>query len=93
MRHLQLSGKSLTSLKEALQVLDMKEVHLMTFYPTSIAGFLTTCSQTVHLLLPICDVMTLADLKIDERSSFMSPKSMINMHVLADMDELFLRRY
>ena len=40
-----LNGKSQVLLNEALQVLDMKEVHLMTFCPTRMAYLLTACSQ------------------------------------------------
>lgn len=70
MHHFQLCRKSLALLNEALQVLDMKEIHLMTFCSTCMAYLLTVCSQVVHLLLPICDVMTSANLKTEERSSF-----------------------
>ena len=93
MCHFQLSRKSLALLNEALKVMDMKEVHLMTFYPTRMAYLLTACSQAVHLLLPICDVIRSADLKTEGRSSFMSLKSMIIMHVLADMEELLLQKF
>ena len=85
------SRKCLVLLNEALQVLYMKKVPLMTFFPTCVAYLLTICSQAVHLLLPICDIMTSADLKIEEKSSFKSPKSMIIMYVLADMEELLLK--
>ena len=85
--------KRVAVLNEALQVLDMKEVHLITFCPTRMTCLLTACSQVVHFLLPICGVMTSADLKAEERSSVMSPKSMIIMHILADMQELFLKKF
>ena len=93
MYHFQLSGKGLALLNETLQMLGMKKVHLMTFYPTCMTYLPTACLQAVHLQLSICDVMTSADLKTEERSSFMSPKSMIIMHVLADVRELCLKKF
>ena len=90
MYHFQLSGKGLALLNETLQVLGMKKVHLMTFYPTCMTYLPTACLQAAHVQLTICDVMTSADLK---RSSFMSPKSMIIMHVLADVRELCLKKF
>ena len=84
----QLSRKSPALLNEALQVLDMKEVHLMTFGRNRMGYLLNACSQALNLLLP-----TSANLKIEERSSFLSIKSMIIMHVLAEMEELFLKKF
>ena len=93
MRFFQLSRKNLALLNEALQVLNVKEVQLMIFFSINMVYLLTAYLQAVHLVLPICDVMASADLKRGERLSFTSLISMIIMHVLADMEELFLKRF
>ena len=89
MRHFQLSGKSTCILNEALSVMGMKKIHLFSFCPTRMAYLLTCCSQSVTLLIPLCDVLVTLDLKKEQRDYFMSPKSMFVMHILADLDPVF----
>ena len=62
-RHLQISGKSLDLLNEALYVLEMKPLHLMKFCPTRMSYLLTPAAQSVKLLVPICDVLASAGMK------------------------------
>lgn len=93
LRHFQLSGKSTALLNEALDVLEMKSVHMMSFCPTRMSYILTACAQTVVNLVPLCDVISTANLKPEESSSFMSPKGMIILHLLADLESLFLKYY
>ena len=84
LRHFQQSGKSSCLLNEALGMLDMKTVHIMSFCPTRMAYLLYACAQVVDLLLPICDILTSSGIRKDESDIFLSPKSMIIMHLLAD---------
>lgn len=93
LRHFQLSGKSTALLNEALDVLEMKSIHMMTFCPTRMSYLLSAAKQSVNLLAPICDVLATADIKADARDCFMSPKSMIVMHLLADLENVFLKNY
>ena len=93
LRHFQLSGKSTALLNEALDVLDMKSIHMMTFCPTRMSYILSASAKTVALLVPVCDVLATANIKPEERSSFMSPKFMIILHLLADFEDIFLKYY
>ena len=62
--HFQISGKSLDLLNEALHVLEMKSLHLMTFCPIQMSYLLTAAAaQSVKLLVPICDVLASAGMK------------------------------
>ena len=81
LRHFQLSGKSTSLLNDALEVLEMKSIHMMTFCPTRMCYLLSACAQVVNLLVPSCDVLTSAGIKKEERDYILSPKSMIVLHL------------
>ena len=89
LNHLHLSGKSTALLKEAMHNLDMKPVHLVTWCPTRMMHLLIACRQTVENLVPICNVLVSADIKREERASIMSPKFMIMLHLLSDLEVVF----
>ena len=93
LRHFQLSGKSTALLKEALEIMDMKTIHMMTYCPTRISYLLTASTQIVNLLVPLSDVLATANIKEEERSLFMSPKGMILVHLLADLKNIFFKNY
>lgn len=84
--HFRLSRKSLATFNEALDVLEIKPVHLMLFCRTCISYLLTACKQAVNLLLSICDELLFANVKPDERATFMSPKSMFIILSLVDLE-------
>ena len=54
---------------------------------------LTAAAQSVKLLVQVYDILASAGIKPEERDSFMSPKSMIVMHLLADLEAVFLKNY
>ena len=93
LRHFQLSGKSTSLLNNALEVLDLKTIHMMTFCPTRMAYLLSACAQVVKLLVPICDVLTTCGIKEEEREIFLSPKFQIILHILADLEPIFQKDY
>ena len=93
LRHFQQSGKSLAILNDALQFLEMKPVHLMTFCPTRMNYLLQSCDQVAKILVAICDVLATADIKEEERAYFMSPKGMIILHLLADLEPVYTKEY
>lgn len=43
------------------------------------------------MLVPICDALSIADVKREERDQFMFPKGLIITHLLADFDVAFLK--
>ena len=53
LRHFQLSGRSIVMLNYALEGLDMKTVHMMSFSPKRMSYILTACKQTVVNLVPL----------------------------------------
>ena len=54
---------------------------------------LIVAAQSVKLLVPICDVLESTGIRPDEKHSFMSPKLIIVMHLLADIEAVFLKHY
>ena len=60
--HFQLSGKSTALLNVALEMVDMKTIHMMTY-------LLTASAQIVNLLVLLCDALATANIR-EERSLF-----------------------
>ena len=90
LRHFQLSGKSTCLLNAALETMDMKPVHMMTWCPTRMSHLLTSSAQTVENLFPICDTLAFCDIKVENREYFMSPKGQITLHLMADLEYVFV---
>ena len=93
LRHFQLSGKSTALLNEVLEMKDIKTNHMMTYCPTRMSYPLTTSTEIVNLLVPLCDALATANNKKEGRSLFMSPKGMILVHLLADFKNIFFNNY
>ena len=53
-------------------MMNMKEVKMMAWCPTQMANLLDTCTRTVGLLFPLCDVLASCDVKQEERAYFIS---------------------
>ena len=90
LRHYQQSGKSTSVLNEALEAMDMKPVHKMTWCPTRMSNLLTCSAQTVESLFPICDTLASCDIRVENREYFMSPTGLITLHLLADLEYVFV---
>ena len=90
LRHFKLSGKSTSLLNDALANLEMKPIHLMTWCPTRMSYILTASKRTVETLVPLCDVLVSADIKRVDKLYFMSAKSMIILHIPADLESTFI---
>ena len=82
LRHFQLNGKSTHLLNEALESMEMKLIHLISFCPTRISYTHTVCSQLVKKLLTLCDVFVTAYMKKEQRDTFLSTNGMIIIHLL-----------
>ena len=93
LKHFQKSGKSTSLLNEALDQLDMKQLHLVSFCPTRMAYLLSACIQVVNMIVPFSDVLTTADIRVEERDTFLSPKSLCILHLLADLEPIFQKDY
>ena len=92
MHHFQLSGKRIALSNEALEMMDMKTIHMMTYYPPRMS-YLTASTQIVNLLVPLCGVLATANIRKEERSLFMSPKGMNLVHLLANLKNIFFKNY
>ena len=93
LHHFQVSGKSTALLNEALEMMDMRTIHMMTYCSTWMSYLLTASTQIVNLLVPLSDVLATTNIREEERSLFMSPKGMILVHLLADLKKIFFKNY
>ena len=67
----------------------MKKVHLMTFCPTCTSYLLDSCLKAVELFIPICDILITVGIKKEETDSFLTPKNLFIIHILADLAPAF----
>ena len=80
-------------LNDALEGLDMKMVHMMSFCCTRMSYILTACREAVVNLVPQSDVIASANLNAEENAAFMSPKAIVILHLLTDLESVFLKYF
>ena len=90
LRHYKLSGKSTCLLNNALEAMDMNPVHMMVWCPTRMSNMLTCAVQSVEHLFPLCDTLASCDIRKENRDYFMSPTGMIILHMMADLENVFV---
>lgn len=93
LKHFKNSGKSLSILNDALKLLEMKPMKAMTWSPTRMGYLLTSSKRCTELLVPLSDVLVSCDIKKEEASYFLSPKCLGIMHLLADVEEVFMKGF
>ena len=90
LRHFQPSGNSTFLLNEALEMMEIKSVHMVSC-PTRMSYLLSAASEIVRLLVPLCDVLATANMEEEHRDLFMLPTGMILIHLLADLKDIFFK--
>ena len=93
LKHFKNSGKSLSLLNDALEVLEMKKLHTMTWCPTRMGFLLVASKRAEEMLVPIFDVVNSCTIQQEHKSYFLSPKSLVIMHLLADIEPIFMAKY
>ena len=93
LKHFKNSGKSLSLLNDALRLLEMKQMKALTWCPTRMGYLLTSSKRSVELLVPLSDVLASCDIKSEFASYFLSPKCMAIMHILGDVESVFMEKF
>ena len=93
LKHFKLSGKSLASLQQCLEIMDMKPFKLMTWCPTRMANPLECSARILKMLFPICDMLAATGVKEEEASYFLSPNCLSILHMIADLEEVFVSTF
>lgn len=92
LKHFKLSGKNTALLYEALEVLEAKQIKLMTWCPTRMCNLLQCSSCMVVLLLPLCDTLVTAQLK-EETDYFLSLVCPSILYLFADLNQAFVELF
>ena len=85
LKHFALSGKSTDSLREALKLMEMKPIRMMTWCPTRMCNILDCSKRTVDMLIPLCDTLISCEV-----SCFLSPICLSILHLMADLEGKFV---
>ena len=76
LKHFSMSPKSSEFLNQALENLEMNDVHLLNWGSTRMAGFLDACIRASSIIVPFIDVMVNANICSDASMVLLSPKGM-----------------
>ena len=93
LKHFKNSGKSLSSLNDALKILEMKKRKALTWCPTRMGYLLTSSKESTELLVPISDVLSSCDIPKELASYFLSPKCIATMHILGDVEGVLMDKF
>lgn len=61
----------------------------MAFWLTGAAYLLHSCLKAVELLVPLCNGLISVGFKKEETDSFLAPKNLFILHILADLEPVF----
>ena len=64
---------------------------LLSYILECLIDLLTACSQLVKQLVALCNVLITADIKTEQRDAFSSPNGMIIIHLLTDLESIFVK--
>ena len=87
------SGKTLCLLNDALKLLEMKQIKTLVWCPTRMGYIVTSSKRCSELLVPLADVLASCDIKKENASYFLSPKCITIMHILGDVEEVFMEKF
>ena len=93
LKHFKNSGKSLCLLNDALKLLEMKQMKALVWCPTRMGYILTSSKKYTELLVPLADVLASCDIKKENASYFLSPQCIAIMHILGDVEEVFMEKF
>ena len=61
--------------------------------PTRMGYIVTSSKRCTELLVPLADVLASCDIKKENASYFLSPKCIAIMHILGDVEEVFMEKF
>ena len=61
--------------------------------PTHMGCILTSSKRCTELLVPLADALASCDIKKENASYFLSPKCIAIMHILGDVEEVFMEKF
>ena len=90
LKHFKLTGDISVLLQQCLEIMDMEPFKLMTSCPTRMANLLECSARRVKILFPICDMLATTGVKEEEASYFLFPTFLSILHIMADLEEVFV---
>ena len=74
LKHFPMSTKSSELLSNALEAMEMNDIHLLNWGSTRMAGFLDACVQASKIVVPFLDTIITHQIQPDETKYIASPK-------------------
>ena len=88
-KHFEMSTKSKEILIEALAILEMNQLKLLSWGGTRMAHFVTTCKQFTKFLSAVYNCMCSTDIKREERDALFTVENIFVLLLMSDLKPLF----
>ena len=92
-KHFATSCKSKELLDEAIKMLELKEIHLLSSCSTRMAHFLTACVSFNEIIIPVYDTMFTNNLRKEERDNLFTAENIYMVKLMCDINEIFYVEY
>ena len=93
LRHFAMSSKSTELLNNALDALKMKNVNVLYWGLTKMAGFLDACIQPSSIIVPFLDAIVTGNIREEEMMFRATPKGVFLFQYFADLHPVFTEKY
>ena len=89
-KHFECSIKNKEALDEAMEILDLQPLHLISWCQTRMAHFLTACKVFDDSLVALYDVMSSKNIRTEERNLLFTPINIYTIKLMASLNDLFM---
>ena len=93
LKHFAHIAKSMDTLNEACDILEINNVDILKWGSTKMAGFSDACVQSSHITVPFLDTVFNCKIQEDETKFMASPKGVFFQQLFADLHPVFANRY
>ena len=92
-QHFELSIKNREALNQAMEILELQPLHLVSWCQTRMAHFLTTCKLFSDSLVPLYDVMYTKNIKKESRDILFTPMNIYCVLLMSSLNDTFMPRF
>ena len=92
-KHFELSTKSKEQLDACIKILNLRQIHLISWSGTRMAHFVSACSQFVKLLPAVYDTMYSTNIKKEERDTLFKVENIFTIVLLSDLTPFFKENF
>ena len=93
LKHFSQSPKSTELLNNALTIMEMSPVHMLTWAGTRMGGFLDGCKKFSAILKSFMDTLVTGNIRTEETLFLLSPMGIFLLQLMSDLSPVFVDKY